>query len=111
MSKVITVLVYADKTLLVLSGASSSVSICLFAIVIGAPAGIESFSNDVVLLSNNGILEMFLKTLGKKKRKYKNIILLFSSKLNSIEKVISKALTCANISCEEFTLVSNETEY
>ena len=47
---------------------------------------------------------MFLKIMGKKKINSK-IALLDRSKLNSIEKIISKALAGSDISYEEFTLM------
>ena len=47
---------------------------------------------------------MFLKIMGKKKINSK-IALLDRSKLNSTEKIISKALAGSDISYEEFTLM------
>ena len=50
----------------------------------------------------------FLKQFEKKRRKHREIVLLTRNKLNSIEIIISRALTDAHICHEEFTLVSNE---
>ena len=47
----ITVLDYADKTLLVLLGADSGVSLFSFTNVIGTTVGIASASNNLVFLS------------------------------------------------------------
>ena len=51
---------------------------------------------------------MFLKTKGRKEKKYIKIVLLAKSKLNSIEKIVSKALIDFDISHDEFTVVINE---
>ena len=43
----------------------------------------------------------------KKKKKHDKIVLLAKSTLNSIEVLISKALTDSNISHDEFALINN----
>ena len=53
-------------------------------------------------------VKMFLKTKGRKENKYIKIVLLAKSKLNSIKKIISKALIDFDISNDEFTVVINE---
>lgn len=63
----ITVLDHAHKTLLVQSGAGSSVSSFLFTAVIKSPVGIASASASLVFLFTNKVAKMFLKILGKKK--------------------------------------------
>ena len=70
-NRYITAFDYAGKNLLVL-GASCGVSICLFVTVIGAPVGIQSAGNDLVLLFSNRIHETFLKTMGRKKQGQKS---------------------------------------
>ena len=96
LKKYIVRLDYAGKNLVILSGAGSGVSLCSFATIVGAPIGIVDASISLVFLGGYGILKKYLKTMG--------------SKLNSIEKIISRAPADAEISHEEFTLVSNETE-
>ena len=57
-----------------------------------------------MFLISNSIVKAFLKTMGnKKKSKHRKIALLARSKLNSIEKIISKALIDSDISHKEFT--------
>ena len=51
---------------------------------------------------------MLLKKNEKEKNKHRKITLLAGSKLNNIEKIISKALIDSDISYDEFTLVINE---
>ena len=67
-NKYITALDYADKTLMVLSGATSGVSLCLFTTIIGTPVGITSASISLVFLIGNGIVRMYLKTMRRQKK-------------------------------------------
>ena len=53
--------------LVVLSGASSGVSLCSFTSIIGTPLGIASASISLVFLISNGIVKIFLKTIERKK--------------------------------------------
>ena len=92
------------------SGTSSGISLCSFFVVISAPVNIASASISLAFLVGYGILEMFLKAMGKKRTKHLGVVLLASSKPNIIKKIIFKALADAEISHEEFTLVSNEVE-
>ena len=55
LNKYITALAYVDKTLLVLSDASSGVSFGLFTTIIGTPVGIANASISLVYLTSNGI--------------------------------------------------------
>ena len=56
----------------------------------------------------NGIAKMFLKIMGRKKNKRRKIAFLASSKLNTIEKTLSKGLIEFEVSHDEFTLAINE---
>ena len=49
-----------------------------------------------------------MKATGKKRNKHRKIVLITSIKLNSIEKLISKALTDDDTSHQQFKLVSND---
>ena len=69
LNKHITAISYADRTLVVLSGESSSFSLCSFATDVDAPIGIASAGISLVFLPGNGILKMYLKTMGIKKVK------------------------------------------
>ena len=124
LNKYVAALNYADKTLLVLLGARTGFLLSSFTTVIGTPVGIASASISLVSVISNGIFNIFLKTIGKAKNKYRKITvfvclsrslfcfqkvaLLVKSKLNRIEKVIPKALIYSDISHEELTLVINE---
>ena len=66
LSKHIAVFDCFDKTLLVLSAASGSVSITQFATVIGTPVRITSPSLSLVFSISNGIAKIPLKIMRKK---------------------------------------------
>ena len=52
-------------------------------------------------------IKMYKSIIKKKKKKHDKIVLLAKSKLNSIEVLISKALSNSNISHDEFVLINN----
>ena len=58
-----------------------------------------------MFLIGNAIVKLLLETKEKEKNKHRRIILLAKSKLNRIEKIISKALIESDVSNDEFILV------
>ena len=52
-------------------------------------------------------IKKYKSIIKRKKKKHDNIVLLPKSKLNSIEVLISKALTNSNIGHDEFVLINN----
>ena len=106
LSKYIASLEYLDKSLIVLSVATSSISIASFASTIGAPVGIMSASCSLAFSITTGFVKEFLKTRNKKK--HNKIVMLARSKLNSIESKISEALINNEISHEDFLTIFNE---
>ena len=105
LSKYIASFEYFDKSLIVLSVATGSISIASFATVIGAPVGIVSASCS---LAFSGFVKKFLKTTRNKKKKHNKIVMLARSKLNSIESKISEALINNEIVHEDFIAILNE---
>ena len=99
---------YFDKSLIVLSVATGSISIASFATVIGAPVGIMSASCSLAFSITTGFVKKFLKTIRNKKKKQNKIVMLARTKLNSIESKISEALINNEISHEDFMLILNE---
>ena len=99
---------YFDKSLIVLSVATGSISIESFATVIGAPVWMMSASCSLVFSINTGFVKKFLKTTINKKKKRNKIAMLARTKLNSIESKISEALINNEISHEDFMLILNE---
>ena len=60
---------YFDKSLIVLSVTTGSISIASFATVIGAPAGIIGASCGFTFSITSGFVKKFLKTIRNKKKK------------------------------------------
>ena len=91
-----------DKSLIVLSVTSGSISIASFATVIAAPVGIKSASFSLALSLCIRIVKKLLKTTRNKKKKNNKIVMLARSKLNSIERKMSEALINNEISHQDF---------
>ena len=99
---------YFDKSLIVLSVTTSSISIASFASVIGAPVGMASASFSLAFSISTRIVKKLLKTTTDKKKKHNKIVMLARSKLNNIERKISEALINKEISHEDFMTIINE---
>ena len=61
-----------------------------------------------VFLFLKGIPKILLKIARSKKKRHDGILMLAKSKLNSIEKLMSKALSDVEISHEEFIMILDE---
>ena len=83
LSKCIAFFDYFDKSLIVLSITTGSVSITSFTTVIGAPVGIVSASFSLTFSISMEIIKKLSETTRKKKKKHNEIIILARSKLNS----------------------------
>ena len=108
LSKYISSFDYFDKSLIVLSVTTGSISIASFATVIGARVGMVSASFSLAFSISTGIIKKLLKTTRNKKKKHNKIVMLARSKLNSIESKISEALINNEISHEDFMTILNE---
>ena len=108
LSKYIASFKYLDKSLVVLSVATGSISIASFATAIGAPVGIMSATSSLAFSITTGFLKKFLKIIRNKKKTHNKIVMLDRSKLNSIENKISAALINNKISHEDFMTILNE---
>ena len=103
---------YFDKSLIVLSETSGSISIASLARVIETPVGIASTSFNLSFSLSTGLVKKLLKTTGNKKKKHNKIVMLARSKLNSKENKISEALINNEISHENFmTVINGERNY
>ena len=100
LSKYVAAFDYIDKILIVLSATTGGVSICSFTSVVGAPVGIASASFTLIFSLTTGISKKLLSITINKKKKHNKILMLAKSKLNSIETVISQAMTDMEISHE-----------
>ena len=99
---------YFNKSIIVLSVTTGSISIASFATVIGAPVGSVSASFSLPFSISTGLIKKLLKTTRSKKKKHNKIVMLARSKLNSIESKISEALINNEISHEDFMTIINE---
>ena len=108
LSKYIASFEYFDKSLIVLSVTTGSISITSFAAVIGAHVRVISASFSLAFSISTGIIKKLLKTTRNKKKKHNKIVMLARSKLNSIESKISEALINNEISHEDFMTIINE---
>ena len=113
LSKYIAFFNYFDRSLIVLSVTTGSISIALFATVIGAPVGIASASFSLAFSISTGLIKKLLKTTRSKKKKHSKIVMLARSKLNNIESKISEVLKKKNeIKHEDFkTIIDEEKKY
>ena len=108
LSKYIASFEYLDKSLIVLSVATGSISIASFANAIGVPVRIKNASCSLAFSIAIGFVKEFLKTIRNKKKKHNKTVMLARSKLNSIESKISEALMNNKISHEYFMTILNE---
>ena len=108
LSKYIAAFDYIGKTLIILSGASGGISIISFTSVTGILAGIASVNFTLIFSLTTGIIKKLLKVTRKKKKKQNKIVMLANSKLNSIETLMSQALTDLDLSHEKFKTIENE---
>ena len=105
LSKYIASFEYFDKSLIVLSVATGSISI---ATVIGAPVGMMSASCSLAFSITTEFVKKLLDTTRNKKKKHNKTAMLARSKLNSIESKIYEALINNEISHEDFESILNE---
>ena len=107
-SKYIAFFYYFDKSLIVLSAASYSISIASFATVIVTSIGIASASLSFKFSLCTGPLKISLKSTRNKKKNIIKFFMLAISKLNSIESKISEALMSNQISHGDFMPIIKE---
>ena len=79
-----------------------------FITIIGAPVRTASVSFTLLFSLTTGLIKKLLSITRNRKEKYDKILVLAKSKLNSIESVVSQALTDMEISHEEFITILNE---
>ena len=108
LSKYIASFDYFDKSLIVLSVTTGSISIASFATVIGAPVEMMSASCSLAFSISTRFVKKLLKTIINKKEKHNKIVILAKNKLNSTESKISEALVNNEISHEDFMITINK---
>ena len=108
LSKYVTVFDYIDKILVVISATTGGVFIFSHATIVEAPVGIASAGFNIVFSLETEIIKKLLSTTRNKKKKHDKILMLVKSKLNSIDILVSQALTGMEISHEEFITILKE---
>ena len=108
LNKYVTIFNYIDKILIVSSPTSGAVSIISFSSVIVAPAGIASASFILIFSLATGIVKKLLDITRTKKKRHDKILMLAKSNFNTIDTLISQALTDMDISHEEFITILKE---
>ena len=104
-SKYIVAFDYADKVFITLSASFGTLSIALYAMIVGIPVGIAGASLTLIFTVTTGVVKTFLNIKRKKKKNHNKIIALARSKLNIIENLISQALIDFEITHEEFSKI------
>ena len=108
LSEYVTTFDYIDKISTVLSATSSEVLIILFSSAAGAPARVVSTSLTLIFSLATGILKRLLSITKNKNKKHEEILILAKVKLDSVEILVSQALTDMEISHEEFDAIIRE---
>ena len=108
LSKYIASFEYFDKPLIVLCATNGSISIASFATVIGAPVEIAKASFIYAFSIITKIVKKLLKATRNKKKKHNKIVMLGTSKLNTIENKIPETLINNEFSREDFTTILNK---
>ena len=88
--------------------------VCIISSVsfVGAPVGIAGASFTLIFSLTTGIIKKLLSITRNKKERHGKILMVAKSKLNSIETLVSQALTDMEISHEEFdTFVKEKDKY
>ena len=101
LDKYITIFNYIDKMLIILSATSSGASIISFTTLVSVPVGIASVSFTLIFSTAKGIIKILLETTRDKKKIHNKIHMLAENKLNSVEKLVSKALSDMEIGHED----------
>ena len=92
-----------------MSASFGTLSIASYASVVGTPAGIAGSSLTLIFTVRTDISRSLLKVTKKRKKEHNKIIALTKNKLNTINTLLSSALTDSEISHEEFTSIITET--
>ena len=98
---------YIEHFLFLASAITGSISIFVFASLLGIPIGITSSAIGLKICAIAPGIKNYKLIIKKKKKKHDKIVLLAKSKLNSIKVLIYKALIDSNISHDEFVLINN----
>ena len=103
--KVCTNLNYIEHFLVLGSTITGCISISAFSSLAGIPITSSAIGLKICTITTG--IKKYKSTIKKKKKKHDKIVLLATSKLNSIEVLISKALMDSVIIHDEFVMINN----
>ena len=89
------------------STVTGCVSVSAFASLVCVPVGISSFAVGIKICTITAGIKKYKSIIKKNKIKHDKIMLLGKTKLDTIEVLISKALTNSHISHDELVSISN----
>ena len=102
---------YVGNLFIPASAVTGCVSISAFTSLVCVPVGITSSAVVINICAIIAGIKKYKSVIKKKKKKHDKIVLLGKEKLNTIEVLISKALSDSYISYEEFVSVNVLREY
>ena len=105
--RVYRVLKYIENLLILISTVTGCVSISDFASLVGILMGNTSSGIGLKICVITAGIKKYKSIIKKKRKKHDKILSLTKSKLNSVEVLITKALTDLNVSHDEFVLINN----
>ena len=105
--KVCTTLNHIEHSLILGSKVTECSSISALASLVTVPIGFTSSTIGLRICAITAAIKKYKSKIKKKKKKYDKIVLLATSKLNTIEVIISKSLIHSVISHDEFVLINN----
>ena len=88
--------------LILASTVTGSVSISVFASLIGMPNGIKSSAATIKICAITAGIKKYKSTIKKKKKSHDKIVLIAKGKLDTIEVLISKTLIVSYVNHDEF---------
>ena len=91
-SKYIVAFDYADKLFITLSASFGTLSIASHAAIVGIPVRIAGASLTLIFTVTTGVVKKLLNIMRNKKKKHNKIIALARSKLNIIEKNMTRII-------------------
>ena len=98
---------YVQNLLILSSTITCCISISTFGSLVRVPVCIMSYAIGITICAITAGIKKYKSIIKKNKKKHNQIVLLGKYKLNSIEVLISRALTNSYISHEEFFSVNN----
>ena len=98
---------YVENLLILSSTITCCISISTFGSLVRVPVCIMSYAIGITICAITAGIKKYKSIIKKTKKKHIQIVLLGKYKLNTIEALISRALTNSYISHEEFFSVNN----